>query len=150
MNTPPQQIRINHDDFKARFVGHTQDKKQFFITQPFVPHGRDFVACYVFDEQGQCISVKIHDLGKRTDKILPGNALVESRDAEDIQRQFLLELGDVEFGDILVSPFSHDAHETTFGLVPRPPEEDDDDWLVTAEPGDYMAFYPPWDGEYDT
>jgi hypothetical protein len=33
----------------------------------------------------------------------------------------------------------------------RAPEDDDDRWWVTIEPGDYMAFTEPWDsGEYDT
>ena len=24
------------------------------------------------------------------------------------------------------------------------------DWCVIIEPGNYMAFYPPWEGDYDT
>jgi hypothetical protein len=26
----------------------------------------------------------------------------------------------------------------------------DEAWWVTVEPGDYIAFTPPWDGRYDT
>ena len=41
--------------------------------------------------------------------------------------------------------------DTTFGLVARPPEDDDDVWAVELQPGRYMAFFEPWDsGEYDT
>jgi hypothetical protein len=40
----------------------------------------------------------------------------------------------------------HDGR--TFGLVRG---EYDGATVYTAEPGDYMAFYAPWDtGEYDT
>jgi hypothetical protein len=38
----------------------------------------------------------------------------------------------------------------TFGLVAQAPEEDDDEWNVIEEPGNYMAFYPHGDGDYDT
>lgn len=54
------------------------------------------------------------------------------------------------YGDIEVAPFAFELSGETFGLVPHPPEEDDEDWSVTAEPGNYMCWYPPWDGEYDT
>jgi hypothetical protein len=41
---------------------------------------------------------------------------------------------------------------TTFGLVPRAPDEDDEDgrWSVEMHPGNYMAFFEPWEGDYDT
>jgi len=150
LNKPPKRIRINHDDYYARLVGHTRDKRQFFITQPFVPYGHDFVARYLFDNRGQCIEIQLHDLGPRTTLEPPGNTLHENADAETIQQNFLRELGDFEFGDIEVSPFSHEAFGTTFGLIAQPPDEEDEEWTVIAEPGNYMAFYPPWDGDYDT
>jgi hypothetical protein len=32
-----------------------------------------------------------------------------------------------------------------------PPEDEDDEWAVEMQPGNYMAFYEPWDsGDYDT
>ena len=150
MSKPPRIIRIKHDDYHARFVGHTLDKKQFFITQPFVPYGHDFVARYLFDNKGQCIEVKLHDLGQRTTSEPPGNGLFENNDVESVQQNFLRELEDIEFGDIHIAPFSHEAYGTTFGLIAQPPEEEDEAWTVIAEPGNYMAFYPPWDGDYDT
>jgi len=40
---------------------------------------------------------------------------------------------------------------TKFGLVLREPEEEADPWAVEMQPGNYMAFFEPWDsGEYDT
>ena len=150
MSKPPKRIRINHDDYHASLVGKTQDSRQFFITQPFVPDGKDFVARYLFDKTGVFLDATIHDLGERKSGEPPGNALVENGVVEAMQQQFLSELGDVELCDIKVCPVSYEAHETTFGLIAQAPEEDDDEWNVIAEPGDYMAFYPPWDGDYDT
>lgn len=150
MSKAPIKIRINHDEFHASLVGRTRDKKQFFITQPFIPRGHDFVARYLFDQTGKCVDVKLHDLGARTTGEPTGNALFENSEAEQVQRQYLLELGDTEFCDIEIIPFSHDAFGTAFGLIAQPPEEEDEEWTVIAEPGNYMAFYPPWDGDYDT
>jgi hypothetical protein len=36
-------------------------------------------------------------------------------------------------------------------LVPREPEDEDDPCVVEVQPGNYMAFFEPWDsGDYDT
>jgi hypothetical protein len=150
MSKAPKRIRINHDDYYASLVGKTKDGRQFFITQPFVPGGNDFVARYLFDKDGAFLDAKIHDLGSRDSDVLPGNALMDDDRVETLQKEMLDELGEMKFGNIKVSPFEHDWNGVTFGLVAQAPEEDDDEWNVIAEPGDYMAFYPPWDGDYDT
>ena len=150
MSKPPKRIRINHDDYYASLVGKTHDTRQFFITQPFVPGGKDFVARYLFDKDGTFIDAKIHDLGERASDVLPGNALLGNATVEAIQLQMLRELGDVKLCDIKVCPFTHESHGVEFGLIAQAPEEEDEEWNVIAEPGNYMAFYPPWDGDYDT
>jgi len=39
----------------------------------------------------------------------------------------------------------------SFGLVPDELEDEDDELSISLMPGDYMAFYEPWDGgDYDT
>jgi hypothetical protein len=51
----------------------------------------------------------------------------------------------------VVAPFAVERFGTTFGLVLRVPDEDGDRWAVEAQPGNYMAFFEPWDsGVYDT
>ena len=67
-----------------------------------------------------------------------------------IQKQMLEELGDVKLCNINVCPFSHESRGVVFELIAQAPEDDEEEWNVIAEPGDYMAFYPPWDGDYDT
>ena len=145
---PPTRISIDHDDYDARHVGRTADGRQFFITTPFVPAtgdagGREFVATYLFDQHGKILDARIDDLGAR-DKLNPG-------EARKILEQRLDDLGPVEFRRIEVQPFEVQRFGTTFGLVPRPPEDDTDSWWVEVQPGNYMAFHEPWDsGEYDT
>ena len=57
----------------------------------------------------------------------------------------------MSFERIVIAPFSLDKFGTTFGLVLRQPEDEDDPWAVQVQPGNYMAFFEPWDsGEYDT
>jgi hypothetical protein len=44
-----------------------------------------------------------------------------------------------------------DRFGTTFGLVVLAPDYEDDGYAVELHPGNYMAFFEPWDsGEYDT
>ena len=144
----PDLIAIEHDDHHARHIGELSDGRQFFLTTPFVPAmgdnaGREFVALFLFDEDGEFLEARIDDLGTRSG--------LDPEDARRIYEQRLAELGEVEYGGIEVQPFAVERFGTTFGLVPRPPEMDGEDWAVEMQPGNYMAFYEPWDsGEYDT
>ena len=97
VNEAPKRICIGHDDYYAKLVGRTRDGRQFFVTQPFVPYGHDFVARYLFDGDGQFLSATIHDLGKRSTGEPPGNALFSNTYAESLQQQLINELGEVEF-----------------------------------------------------
>ncbi|GIF74659.1 hypothetical protein [Asanoa siamensis] len=145
---PPTRIAIDHDDHHAEHVGRTADGRQFFLTTPFEPagdddEGQEFVALFLFEGSGRFLEARIDALGPRArlDQVA-ARATYEGR---------LASLGDVTFTRIEVEPFSVDRFGTTFGLIPEPPEDDGDDWWVILEPGDYMAFCPPWDsGEYDT
>ncbi|MEU5553844.1 hypothetical protein ABZ738_29125 [Micromonospora sp. NPDC047793] len=146
---PPSRLAIDHDDYHAEHVGHTGDGRQFFLTTPFEPgtHGNDdgqeFVALYLFDGDGRFLEARIDAFGPR--------ALMDREARRAAYEARLAALGPVTFGRIEVAPFSVDRYGTTFGLIPRAPEQDDDTWWVIVEPGDYMAFSPPWDlGEYDT
>lgn len=144
----PDLIAIDHDDHHARHIGRLPDGRQFFLTSPFIPAiresaGREFVALFLFDEHGRFLEARIDDLGAR--------AALDAQHASRVYGQRLAELGDVEFCRIEVQPFEIERFGTTFGLVPRPPEEEDDVWAVELQPGNYMAFFEPWNsGDYDT
>jgi hypothetical protein len=146
---PPALIAIDLDDYHAEYVGHTSDGRQFFVTTPFIAAvnnepGREYLAVFLFDQAGRFLEARIDDLGTRKEL---------DRDlARDLLAKRLEELGGLEYGRIEVQPFKIERFGTTFGLVPRPPEDDDDGgcW-VELLPGNYMAFHEPWDsGEYDT
>ncbi|WP_433834300.1 hypothetical protein ACQP2E_17205 [Actinoplanes sp. CA-015351] len=129
----PERIAIDQNDFEAKHVGHTADGGQFFLTTPSEPGNRSFVALYLFDRDGRFVEAKI-DLF-----------------AEETYQRRLKELDRATFDRIVVEPFQVERFNQTFGLITDEPEASDEIWWVTAEPGDYMAFSPPWDlGEYDT
>ncbi len=145
---PPDTIAIDHDDYHAEHVGRAADGRQFFLTTPFEPassiqSGSEFVALYLFDTAGNLIDAKIDEFGPR--------ATLDDTERRRVYNLRLGELGEVTFERIEVKPFSVERFGTTFGLVLRVPEEQDDFWAVEMQPGNYMAFFEPWDsGVYDT
>jgi hypothetical protein len=145
---PPTLIAIDHDDYDASRVGRTRDGAQFFVTTPFIPArgnqvGREFLAVYLFDSDGKLLEARIDDLGPRAE--------VDPDKTRVLVEQRMAEIGPLEYGRIVVQPFAIERFGTTFGLVPRPPEDEGDSWWVEVQPGNYMAFHEPWDsGEYDT
>jgi len=148
MSKQPKIIAIDHDDYHASRVGQTPDGRQFFLTTPFIPAmgenaGREFIALYLFDKWGKFLEARIDDLGPR--------AGLDEQRARAVFEQRLAVLGPVEYCRIEVQPFQIERFDTTFGFIPRGPEDEDDGWWVEVEPGNYMAFHEPWDsGEYDT
>jgi hypothetical protein len=147
---PPDLIAIDHDDYHAEHVGRTTDGRQFFLTTPFEPassagasDGCEFVALYLFDAAGKLLEARIDVFGPR--------ATMSDDERRRLYQQRLHELGDVSFERIEVAPFAVERFGTTFGLVLRAPEDEDDPWAVEVQPGNYMAFFEPWDsGDYDT
>jgi hypothetical protein len=144
----PSLIAIDHDDHHASHIGSLADGRQFFLTTPFVAAsktnpGREFIALFLFDGDGKFLEACIDDLGTRAGMDRPrAQALFEQR---------LAELGEVEYQRIEVAPFEVERFGVQFGLITREPEDEDDSWAVELQPGDYMAFFEPWDsGEYDT
>lgn len=144
----PKLIRINHDEYSARYIGQIADGRQFFLTNPFIPADRnyeggcEFIALYIFDSDGELLDAKIDNLGERKN--------VDEENARSIIQTRLNELGEFSFDYIVVAPFKISRFDFDFGLIPQEPEEEDEDWYVIAEPGNYMCFYPPWNGDYDT
>jgi hypothetical protein len=145
---PPEIIAINKDEYQAKHVGRTSDGRQFILTTPFEPalagrSGSEFVALYLFDAKGKLLEARIEDFGPR--------ATLDRQKRRELYERWLHELGSVTLDRIEVAPFAIERFATTFGLVARAPEEEGDVWAVEMEPGNYMAFFEPWDsGDYDT
>lgn len=147
-STPPILVAIDADDYHAEHVGMTDDGRQFFLTTPFEPaindgEGCEFVALYTFDRSGKLLAAEIDSFGPR-----------KAMDVNERNRRYedrLKSLGNVSPERIEVAPFALEMFGTTFGLVLRHPEEEGDPWAVEVQPGNYMAFFEPWDsGQYDT
>ncbi len=145
----PLSIPIAHDDHDANCIGRLDDGRQFFVTTPFVPAlgsdaGREFVAVYLFDTAGAFLEARIDDLGVRSE--------VDEAAARALLEKRVAELGALSYEDIAVQPFSVQRFGVTFGLIPQPPEDGDEDgrWSLQMHPGNYMAFFAPWEGDYDT
>ena len=144
----PKLISINHDEYHATHLGRLPDGRQFFVTSPFLPAvggspGREFIAVYLFDQQGCLLEARIDDLGSRAE--------LDLKHAHTTLGQRVTELGPVKYSRIEVQPFELERFGTKFGLIARPPESGDEGWWVELQPGNYMAFHEPWDsGDYDT
>jgi hypothetical protein len=140
---PPNFIAIDRDEAFAKYVGRTADKKQFFLTKPFTigdsgQPEKDYLALYLFDEDGVLLEAQIEELGAR-DK-------VDVEQARTIRAMMLEGLGKYKPGRIIIVPFQLERFGIEFGLIAHPPTKLTDDWSVTVEPGRYMTFSPPWDG----
>ncbi len=147
-NERPIKIAIDHDDYHAEHIGRTKDNHQFFLTSPFEPSingskGCEYIALFKFDLDGNLVDSIIDILGPRGS--FDNNVAIEK------QLSRLNGLGEVEFCRIEVKPFSVSFNGIDIGLIVREPEDEDDIWAVELLPGNYMAFFEPWDsGEYDT
>jgi hypothetical protein len=146
---PPRLIAINHGNHHAEHIGRTADGQQFFLTTPFQPArgedepGCEYAALFLFDSAGALLEARVLSFGPR--------ATLDEAKRRAVRDLWLRELGDVSFGRIEVAPFSVERFGTQFGLIPREPEDEDDVWAVELLPGNYMAFFEPWDsGDYDT
>jgi hypothetical protein len=147
-NGSPDLIAIDHDDFYAAHIGYTPEGHQFFLTTPFIApdaghEGSEFVALYLFTAAGDLMEARIDDFGPRS--------RMDKEARKQCCEQHLRDLGQVAYGRIQVKPFVVERFGAAFGLVVREPEDEDDVWAVELEPGNYMAFFEPWDsGLYDT
>ncbi len=80
----------------------------------------------------------------------PRAALDKTKACEQYDRR-LRDLGEVRFDRIEIAPFVVERFGMRFRLIVREPEDDGEPWAVQVQPGNYMAFFEPWDsGEYDT
>lgn len=145
---PPKIIAINHDDYHAEYVGITSNGSQFFVTALFQPaigedKGCEYISLFLFSPEGKLLEAEVENFGPRE---------TMDNDKRTVYRNKLLEkLGDVTYQRIEVEPFSVKRFGVEMGLIPRELEDEDDIWVVELLPGNFMAFFEPWEsGEYDT
>jgi hypothetical protein len=147
MSGVPKTFPINHDDYHAKHIGRTADGRQFLLTNPFVAEhpgnpGCEYIALYTFDAKGKLLEATIDSLGPRK--------LLDEAAASKLYGERLASLGQVKFTNIRIAPFKVVRDGVEFGLIPREPDDEDDEPAIEMQPGNYMAFFEPWDGDYDT
>lgn len=147
MSGIPETFVIRHDDYHASHIGQTADGRQFFLTTPFVPatgndKGGEYIALFTFDSHGNPLDATVDDLGPR--------AKLDRHSAANLYEQRLASLGPVTFCDIRIAPFKTERFGIEFGLIPRECEDEEDEPAIEMQPGNYMAFFAPWEGDYDT
>jgi len=139
---------IREEDYHTHFVGRTNDGTQFFGYQTFVFPDRmpatdwqksrkEYVVLYLFDKKGN---------HQRTNYWYAGTSDQTSDNLTLRKLQEMVdELGEVEYQDIAVKPFRTEIDGIEFGLIP-----DDETQSIELQPSSTIAFFKPWDGEYDT
>lgn len=144
----PERFPINREeDYHTHYIGKYTNGNQFFGYETFVhvrpvPLGEDwqnyrkeYVVLYIFDEEGNFIDFKHWYAG----------TTAENKETTPALELMIESGGSYEFCNIVVKPFQVEIDGEIFGLIPD--EEYDS---IELMPSSTIAFYEPWDGEYDT
>jgi hypothetical protein len=143
----PGRFRIVPDDYHVPYAGTAGDGRKFFLSDElFSPGtGAAYVGLFLWNADGTFDEVKVDEV-RRPEGLPPGQA--GSAGADQLVASRLRELGEYVLEPIDVQPFSVDRGGVTFGWVGS---EFEGTYSINIEPGDFIAYYEPWDGlEYDT
>ncbi len=148
----PERFRIVPDDYHVPFAGTAQDGRRFFLSNELFGSRHDsdstssFIATFFWNSDGSFESVDVSEVD-RPEGIPRAQAIPAG--PEDALNRMILKLGDFTLEPIEVAPFALDTDGVTFGFVPE--EIDEDTISIQIQPGNFIAYYEPWDGEdYDT
>jgi formate hydrogenlyase regulatory protein HycA len=106
-------------------------------------HKRYYAVLHRFDDDGNHLGTEAWFAGVAAD----GEGDVHARASSRLDAM-IAALGEVEYGDVSVKLFSVEVDGETFGLVDASdPDEEVEE--VELKPN-YLVFFEPWDGSYDT
>lgn len=147
----PEKIPIERmEEYHTHYLGKTADGQLFWGYVTFVytvsqadmvgdwqDYRNEYAILHLFDKNGNHKNTR-HWLGGKTNQVT------------DIQlytklEEMVMELGEIEFGDIEVKLFTTVIDGTIFGLVP-----DEKSMFINLQPHATIAFSEPWDGSYFT
>lgn len=141
----PERFTIVPDDYHVPFAGTAEDGRKFFLSQELFSLDSAYVGLFLWKADGTFGEVRV-DAVERPDGVPPGQAAAAGPD--ELVAARLAELGDYELEPIEVEPFTQKVDGVTFGWQL---EEYDGMYTIHIEPGNFIAYYAPWDGlEYDT
>jgi len=112
----------------------------FFPPGMDLKHRKDYVVLHTFDEEGNHVDTKgwFAGFGSESNGELSSKKL----------REWVAELGEVDYHDIEVKLFQVTIDGVVFGLIPD--EEDEENISIELMPSSTIAFFEPWNGTYDT
>jgi hypothetical protein len=147
MDQAPERFTIAPDDYHVPYAGTAEDGRKFFLSEElFHPGGSAYVGLFLWNADGTFDEVLVDEV-TRPQGLPPGQA--GRAGAKGLVNTRLDELGDYVLEPIEVEPFTTTVEGVTFGWnVGR---YDDGTYYINVEPGDFIAYYEPWDGlGYDT
>jgi len=141
----PERFTIAPDDYHVPFAGTAQDGRKFFLSQELFAED-SYVGLFLWHPDGTFDEVRV-DPVPRPGGLPPGQA--SPAGADELVEARLAELGDYVLEDIEVEPFIEQVDGVDFGW--RVGQYEDGQYFINIEPGNFIAYYEPWDGlEYDT
>jgi hypothetical protein len=133
------------------YAGTAQDGHKFFLSDELFEYrsrdeaGSGYVGLFLWNQDGSFAEVRVEAVSKATG-VPPGQA--SSAGADGLVEKVLAGLGDYKLEPITVAPFTQKIDGVTFGWKVN---EYDGILSINVEPGDFIAYYEPWDGlDYDT
>jgi hypothetical protein len=145
MHRAPARFTIVPDDYHVPYAGTAEDGRKFFLSDELFDQSSAYVGLFLWKTDGTFDEVKV-DKVARPAGLPPGQA--GPANAEDLVASRLAELGKYVLEPIEVEPFTEKVDGVTFGWVVN---QFDGEYSINIEPGDFIAYYEPWDGlEYDT
>jgi hypothetical protein len=145
MNQEPERFTIVPDDYHVPYAGTAEDGRKFFLSDELFTPGSGYVGLFWWKPDGTFDEVRVDEV-RRSEGVPPGQAV--SAGADELVASRLAELGKYVLEPIEVEPFSIEVDGVTFGWMGS---EFDGIYSINIEPGDFIAYYEPWDGlEYDT
>jgi hypothetical protein len=142
----PERFTIVPDDYHVPYAGTAEDGRKFFLSEELFDGDAAFVGLFLWNADGTFDEVRV-DAVDRAGALPPGQA--GPAGSEGLVAARLAELGDYVLEPIEVEPFTQEVDGVTFGW--NVDTYDDGTYFINIVPGDFIAYYAPWDGlGYDT
>jgi hypothetical protein len=142
----PERFTIVPDDYHVPYAGTAEDGRKFFLSEELFGPAAAYVGLFLWKADGTFDEVRVDEVA-RPEGLPPGQA--GPADAQDLVDAQLAELGDYVLEPIEVEPFIEKVDGVRFGW--KVGRYEDGSYFINIEPGDFIAYYAPWDGvEYDT
>lgn len=142
----PTRFTIVPDDYHVPYAGTAADGRKFFLSEELVTDDGGWVGLFLWTQDGKFDELFV-DPVTRPSGLPPGQAYPVGATA--LVKKRLGQLGTYRLEPITVEPFTRVVRGVTFGWRVR--QYDGGEFAINIEPGDFIAYYAPWDGlEYDT